>query len=64
MSSIDSWGLAYNANGITRGIDLTKVMRYKIQAAKASGPAEARPLYVLAGRVRPVYACLQKANRS
>ena len=29
MSSIDSWGLAYNANGITRGIDLTKVMRYK-----------------------------------
>jgi|SRR5581483_283161 len=29
MSSIDSWGLAYNANGITRGIDLTKVMRYQ-----------------------------------
>ena len=29
MSSIDSWGLAYNANGIIRGIDLTKVMRYK-----------------------------------
>ena len=29
MSSIDSWGLAYNANGIIRGIDLTKVMRYQ-----------------------------------
>jgi len=29
MSSIDSWGLAYNANGIIRGIDLRKVMRYK-----------------------------------
>ncbi len=28
-SSIDSWGLAYHANGIIRGIDLTKVMRYK-----------------------------------
>lgn len=28
MSSIDSWGLAYNANGIIRGIDLTQVMRY------------------------------------
>jgi len=29
MSSIDSWGLAYHANGIIRGIDLTTVMRYK-----------------------------------
>ena len=29
MSSIDSWGLAYHANGIIRGIDLSKVMRYK-----------------------------------
>ncbi len=29
MSSIDSFGLFYNTNGITRGIDLTKVMRYK-----------------------------------
>ncbi len=29
MSSIDSWGLAYHANGIIRGIDLEKVMRYK-----------------------------------
>jgi hypothetical protein len=28
-SSIDSWGLAYHANGIIRGTDLTKVMRYK-----------------------------------
>ncbi|MGA8575007.1 MAG: hypothetical protein WB609_04870 [Candidatus Cybelea sp.] len=33
MSSIDSWGLAYNANGIIRGIDLTKVMRYKYPAS-------------------------------
>lgn len=32
MSSIDSWGLAYNANGIIRGIDLTQVMRYKYPA--------------------------------
>jgi hypothetical protein len=29
MSSIDSWGLTYHANGITRGINLQKVMRYK-----------------------------------
>jgi hypothetical protein len=29
MSSIDSWGLAYHANGIVRGINLGKVMRYK-----------------------------------
>ncbi|MBV8531865.1 MAG: hypothetical protein JO104_11140 [Candidatus Eremiobacteraeota bacterium] len=29
MSSIDSWGLAYHANGIIRGINLEKVMRYK-----------------------------------
>ena len=29
MSSIDSWGLLYNTNGVTRGIDLTTVMRYK-----------------------------------
>lgn len=28
MSSIDSWGLTYHANGIIRGIDLTQVMRY------------------------------------
>lgn len=32
MSSIDSWGLAYNANGIIRGIDLTQVMRYHYPA--------------------------------
>jgi hypothetical protein len=29
MSSIDSWGLAYHANGIIRGINLQKVMRYR-----------------------------------
>ncbi|MBV8116413.1 MAG: hypothetical protein JOZ01_00465 [Candidatus Eremiobacteraeota bacterium] len=29
ISSIDSWGLLYHTNGIIRGIDLTKVMRYK-----------------------------------
>lgn len=29
MSSIDSWGLTYNTNGIIRGIDLTTVLRYK-----------------------------------
>lgn len=34
MSSIDSWGLAYNANGIIRGIDLTQVMRYKYPSNK------------------------------
>ncbi|HEY6325628.1 MAG TPA: hypothetical protein VIW73_03805 [Candidatus Cybelea sp.] len=28
-SSIDSWGLAYHAHGIIRGINLQKVMRYK-----------------------------------
>ena len=34
MSSIDSWGLAYHANGIIRGIDLSKVMRYKYPPAR------------------------------
>jgi hypothetical protein len=29
MSSIDSWGLTYHSNGIIRGINLQKVMRYK-----------------------------------
>jgi hypothetical protein len=29
MSSIDSWGLAYHTNGIIRGRDLAKVLRYK-----------------------------------
>jgi putative hemolysin len=29
MSSIDSWGLAYHAEGIIRGTNLEKVMRYK-----------------------------------
>ena len=29
MSSIDSWGLTYHAEGIIRGINLQKVMRYK-----------------------------------
>ncbi len=29
LSSIDSWGLAYHANGIVRGINLEKVLRYK-----------------------------------
>ncbi|MGB8151050.1 MAG: hypothetical protein WCE97_07660 [Candidatus Cybelea sp.] len=29
MSSIDSWGLTYHAEGIIRGINLLKVMRYK-----------------------------------
>jgi putative hemolysin len=29
MSSIDSWGLAYHANGIIRGIDLSTVLRYQ-----------------------------------
>jgi hypothetical protein len=29
VSSIDSWGFLYHTNGIIRGIDLTKVKRYK-----------------------------------
>jgi putative hemolysin len=28
LSSIDSWGLAYHANGVIRGINLATVMRY------------------------------------
>jgi len=28
LSSIDSWGLAYHANNIVRGIDLSKVLMY------------------------------------
>ncbi|HLI94584.1 MAG TPA: hypothetical protein VKT72_00700 [Candidatus Baltobacteraceae bacterium] len=30
MSSIDSWGLAYHSAGIIRGIDLEKVVRFKL----------------------------------
>jgi len=33
MSSIDSWGLTYHANGIIRGTNLVKVMRYKYPGA-------------------------------
>jgi len=29
LSSIDSWGLFYHSAGIVRGIDLSKVLRYK-----------------------------------
>ena len=36
MSSIDSWGLTYNAEGIIRGIDLTTVLRYTGPAVKKS----------------------------
>ncbi|HVN03425.1 MAG TPA: hypothetical protein VMT86_03345 [Bryobacteraceae bacterium] len=36
MSSIDSWGLTYNADGIIRGIDLTTVLRYTGPAVKQS----------------------------
>lgn len=35
FSSIDSWGLAYYSNGIVRGIDLTKVLRYTPPAGEA-----------------------------
>lgn len=34
MSSIDSWGLTYHAEGIIRGKDLEKVMRYKGPSSK------------------------------
>lgn len=29
MSAIDSWGLTYQANGVVRGTDLSKVVRYQ-----------------------------------
>jgi putative hemolysin len=35
MSTIDSWGLTYNANNIIRGIDLTTVLRYAPPSAAA-----------------------------
>ncbi|MBV8068100.1 MAG: hypothetical protein JO113_08980 [Candidatus Eremiobacteraeota bacterium] len=34
MSSIDSWGLTYHAEGIIRGINLAKVLRYKYPGAR------------------------------
>lgn len=48
MSSIDSWGLTYKANGVIRGTDLSKVVRYKpatvpsvfVSGSSASLPAE------------------------
>ena len=43
MSSIDSWGLFYHANGIIRGIDLSKVLRFQPkQSAKTDRP---RPVH-------------------
>ncbi|MBV8490082.1 MAG: hypothetical protein JO199_06070 [Candidatus Eremiobacteraeota bacterium] len=45
LSSIDSWGLTYHANGIVRGKDLSKVLRYKNpfvthrQALRSNRPA-------------------------
>lgn len=37
MSSIDSWGLTYHAEGIVRGINLQKVMRYKYPGGDIQG---------------------------
>ena len=39
MSSIDSWGLTYNTEGIIRGIDLTTVLRYHFSPATLTPPA-------------------------
>jgi putative hemolysin len=39
MSSIDSWGLTYNTEGIIRGIDLTTVLRYQPSPATSAPPA-------------------------
>jgi putative hemolysin len=39
MSSIDSWGLTYNTEGIIRGIDLTTVMRYHFSPTTSTSPA-------------------------
>lgn len=47
-SAIDSWGLTYKANGVTRGMDLTKLVRYQpttvpsvfVGASSANEPAE------------------------
>lgn len=44
MSAIDSWGLTYKANGVVRGTDLSKVVRYQptqlpdVFLSGASGP--------------------------
>ncbi len=40
MSSIDSWGLAYNAAGVIRGIDLATVLRFR---PEETGNASQRP---------------------
>jgi hypothetical protein len=44
MSSVDSWGLAYHSEGVIRGKDLAKVLRY-------GNPYSARHEVVLRGRL-------------
>ena len=45
MSSIDSWGLAYHSEGIIRGKDLAKVLRYQNPySAARRGHTSAKPL--------------------
>ena len=42
-SSIDSWGLTYHAAGIVRGIDLTTVMRHRLNAKTTPQPGPQSP---------------------
>jgi len=37
LSTIDSWGLTYHANGTIRGTDLSKVIRYQMPSTPQSG---------------------------
>jgi hypothetical protein len=44
MSSIDSWGLAYHSEGIIRGKDLAKVLRYQNPYSARTETKPANPL--------------------
>jgi hypothetical protein len=43
MSSIDSWGLTYHSQGIVRGKDLSKVLRYQNPNAAQAGGGSTKP---------------------
>ncbi|HZQ05820.1 MAG TPA: protease inhibitor I42 family protein [Anaerolineae bacterium] len=51
MSAIDSWGLTYKANGVVRGTDLSKVIRYQPSAL---------PNVFLSGSSQPAVSAVDK----
>ncbi|MCC7165668.1 MAG: protease inhibitor I42 family protein [Anaerolineae bacterium] len=51
LSSIDSWGLTYKANGVVRGVDLTGVVRYQPTALPNVFVSDSSPNHPAAGTI-------------